>query len=325
MSASSFLSPWPDPKSSVLSKIDFGVPLSDLLLWLQLRDIFFGKNNRKQSFTKALALAQDCKHPDAVWLSSVCKDVSSIEQAREVFLSHQDDARALCFAWLLSDRTTVSHLRRASELGYAFACSLLCGEIRENDPEEAFQLAQLASLQHERDGFYWLGLFSRDGVACEEDIELAREHYLISAELGDVESAEDYGLLLAESNPVRWFWHQRAALHGEPYSFLGSFSQQVRKYFSGSGNAKVVYLIGQGLKGNIDTEKKELFGECYNFDILVNIANQAVLFYEAQIKSARLAVDTFTMIATRFHLIKDMRIYIGKLIWEGRVEADYMI
>ena len=109
-------------------------------------------------------------------------------------------------------------------------------------------------------------------------------------------------------------------------SFLIFFSEQVEQFFSGSGNATIVFLIGRALKGNIDMEKKEIFGSHRpTFDSRIGPSNQAVSFYESQIKSARLAVDTWTLVATRLHLIKDMRIYIGKMMWEARFEANYLI
>ena len=87
--SSSFSSPWPDPNSHVLSKIDFGVPLVELFKWLDVRDTLVGENFREQDITAALALARDCKHPDAVWLTSIFegKDVWTKEnaQTREKF------------------------------------------------------------------------------------------------------------------------------------------------------------------------------------------------------------------------------------------------
>ncbi len=105
--------------------------------------------------------------------------------------------------------------------------------------------------------------------------------------------------------------------------FLLSFSKQVNLFFSGYGNATVVFLIGRAMKGNIDMAKKEIFGSDYNFVSRIGPANQAVSFYSAQIKFARLAVNTWTFVSTRLHLIKDMRICIGKMIWEARFEANY--
>ncbi len=330
--ASSFSSPWPDPNSPVLSKIDFGVPLVELFKWLDVRDTLLGKNCKKRDVTAALALARDCKHPDALWLTSVFegKDVSTKENAREVFLNCENDARALCFAWCLAvDREgDLTLLRRASEMGNAFACSTLSVEVWVQNKEEAFRFAQLAAAQHERDGFRELGFCFRDGFGCEKDLNLAKQNFLITAELGHVWAASEYGDLLGEFDPFRWFWWSRAALRGYPDSFLGSFSEQVEQFFSGSGNATVVFLIGRALKGNIDMEKKEIFGPIpfhLAFDSLIDPANQAVSFYSSQSKSARFAVDTWTLVATRLHVIKDMRIYIGKMIWGARFEANYVI
>ena len=186
-------------------------------------------------------------------------------------------------------------------------------------------MAHLAALQHERDGFNELGDCFRSGIDCEIDLNLAKQNYLIAAELGRVFSAANYGYLLGESDPVCWFWLGRAALRDFHGSFLRSFAKQVERFFSGSGNASVVFLIGRALKGNIDMEKKKIFGQKYDFDSRIGPANQAVSFYSSQIKSARLAVDTWTLVSTRLHLIKDMRIYIGKMIWEARFEANYKI
>ena len=80
--SSSFSSPWPDPNSPVLSKIDFGVPLVELFKWLDVRDTFLGNNFKKQDIPAALALARDCKHSDAEWITSIFegKDVWTKEQ-----------------------------------------------------------------------------------------------------------------------------------------------------------------------------------------------------------------------------------------------------
>ncbi len=326
--ASSFSSPWPDPNSPVLSKFDFGFPLVELFKWLDARDTLLGENNKEQDITAALALARDCKHPDAEWLTSIVegKDVSTKERAREVFLSFENDARALCFAWHLTDDrgNDFSLLRRSSELGNAFACSTLCDEVWRRNKDEAFRFAQLAVTQHERDGFYWLGFCFRNGIGCEKDLNLAKENFLIAVELGRISASELYGYLLGVSDPACWLWFGRTASRCYPISFRHSFPTQVDQFFSGSGNATVVFLIGRALKGNIDIQNERIFGFRHNFDSLICPANQAVSFYDSQIRSARIAVDTWTLVATRLHLIKDMRIYIGKMIWEARFEANYI-
>ena len=174
--------------------------------------------------------------------------------------------------------------------------------------------------------FFLLGVAFDGGLGCEKDLNLAKENYLIAAELGHGFAADFYGRLLDESDPVHWIWFARAALRGCSDLFLGSFAKQVNLFFSGSGNAMVVFVIGCALKGNIDMEKKEIFAlSLFIWNSLIGPANQAISFYGSQIKSARLAVDTWTLISTRLHVIKDMRMLIGKLIWEARFEANYKI
>ena len=186
-------------------------------------------------------------------------------------------------------------------------------------------MAQAAASEHERDGFHRLGACFRYGGGCEKDLNLAKQNLLIAAELGNVYAAEEFGRLLDESDPDCWLWWSRAAVRGWPFSFLDHFAKQVEQFFSGSGNATAVFWIGRALKGNINVEKKEIFGSDYNFVSRIGPANQAVSFYESQIKSARLAVDTWTLVSTRLQMIKDIRIYIGKMIWDARFEANYKI
>ncbi len=293
--------------------------------------LFLGHNGKKfkQDIRAALARARDCKHPDAVWLTSVFdgKDVSTMEEAKEVFLLNQDDARALCFAWCLpASWSDVRLLRRSSAMGCVFASSKLSISCAlAGNMEETFRFSQLAAAQHERDGYFCIGLCLSKGDGCETNLSLAKENWLIAAELGLASAAAYYGNFVDEHSPTRWLWLSRAASQGSPFSFLDSFSKQVETFFSGCGDATVVFLIGQALKGNIDMEKKEIFGFNRRFDSLIGPANQAVSFYECQINCARLAVDTWILVATRLHIIKDMRIFIGKLIWEARFEANYNV
>ncbi len=191
-------------------------------------------------------------------------------------------------------------------------------------PPKQAKTAEFAASQHELDGFYQLGFCFCNGIGCEKDLNVAKENYLIAAELGHIFSAYYIVNMLDESDPVCWLWLGRAALHGFQVSFLDSFSEQVEQFFSGSGNATIVLLIGRALKGNIDMERRLIFGRGnYDVGFLISPANQAVSFYDSQIQSARLAIDTWTLVSIRLHLIKDMRIYIGKMIWESRFEANY--
>ncbi len=206
-------------------------------------------------------------------------------------------------------------------MGNAFACSTFCVKVWSENKEEAFRLAQAAASEHERNGSCRLGVCFRNGFGCEKDLNFAIENFLIAAELGHVRAAACYGEFLDESSPACWLWFGRAALRGSPLSFLVSFSKHVDQFFSGSGNSTVVFLIGHALKGNIDVEKKQIFGE----DAQMRPATRAVSFYDSQIKAARLAVDTWMIIGIRFGICKDVRKWIGKVVWDSRAEANYSV
>jgi hypothetical protein len=133
-----------------------------------------------QNIPFALELASSCHHPDAHWLTEVCagKDVNAREDTKEIFSAlGQNDARALCFAWLCSgseEQEDLAPLRRSAELGCAFAQAWVARRTR---GEERFKFAQLAAAQRERDGFFWLGWCFRNGEGCEKDLNKGKENF----------------------------------------------------------------------------------------------------------------------------------------------------
>jgi hypothetical protein len=90
----------------------------------------------EKDINKALELASVCEHPNAVWLTKLLggRDISSREEARQVFLACENDPRALCYAGLLEG--ILDETRRAADVGDAFAQSQMpCysdGEGRKN-------------------------------------------------------------------------------------------------------------------------------------------------------------------------------------------------
>jgi hypothetical protein len=95
--------------------------LQQLLAWYEVRDSLLGQNVLDQDVKKALELASVCEHPYAVWLTKLFggRGVSTVEEARQVFLACEKDSRALCFAGVLGGRG--DEILRATELGDAFA------------------------------------------------------------------------------------------------------------------------------------------------------------------------------------------------------------
>jgi hypothetical protein len=296
------------------------IPLTTVLEWYKIRDTLFGRNCVSQNISVAVELASSCDHPDARWLTEVCagKDVNTKEDAKKVFSAlGEDDARALCFAWVLGDRNDTAPLRRSAELGFAFAQALMVGETKR---DEKLKFAQLAAAQGEREGFFWLGRCLCAGFRCLEDVNKAKENLLRASELGDAWAMEWLGELFDCAHPERWRWWGRAASLGINWRFLRDFPKQVESFDFGTKGGAVMFSIGRALHGHVNEEAKRIFNTELLFNVCVGPAKQAVAFYE-QIHACRKAVDTWTMIGIRFKVVKDIRKVIATLVWNTRREA----
>jgi hypothetical protein len=100
-------------------------------------------------------------------------------------------------------------------------------------------------------------------------------------------------------------------------------SDQIRNFNSGTGHAKVVFVIGRALKGHINSQERKIFGTDYDFYSYIGPATQALCFYEFQLQSYRKAIDSWAIVGLRNRFVKDIRKMIGKMIWDAREEAVY--
>jgi hypothetical protein len=297
--------------------------LQQLRAWYKIRDTFLGHNYVDQYIKEALELASVCEHPNAVWLTNlfVGSDVASDEEARQVFLGCENDTRALCLAGFLGG--TFDEIRRSADLGDAFAQARMA--VHTDDEDECFRWAEKSAAQGERDGFTRLGYCYRHGEGCVGDAERAVVNFLVAIELGHVDAMAGFGELLDRDDPQRFVWFGRAAAAKKAsYSFLMEMSFQVRNFSSGTGHANVVFAIGRTLKGHINNEKRTIFGNVKMFDARIGPANEALYFYEFQLRSYRKAVNSWTIVGLRNGVVKDIRKMIGKMIWDAREEAAYL-
>jgi hypothetical protein len=277
-------------------------PLATLLEWYKIRDTFFGQNEVSHNIPFALELALSCRHPDAHWLTEACagKDVNTTEDAKRIFFALDlNDARALCFAWHLSDGEDLTALRRSAELGFAFAQAWMAGR---TDGEEQFKFAQLAAAQGERDGLYWHGCLLED-----INVDKAKENFLCASELGLVYAMIELGRLLDKSDPQRWRWWGGAAALAHSWSFLSYFVEQVELFNSGSGSAVVMFAIGQALQGHVNEDARKILDDDYKFDSRIGPAKQAIAFYEAQIQATKDAMRAWTLVGIKLKVVKDVR------------------
>jgi hypothetical protein len=99
--------------------------------------------------------------------------------------------------------------------------------------------------------------------------------------------------------------------------------KHIRRFKFGTGSAKVVFVVGRGVREHIDNDKRSIFGSSYNFSAYIASADRAVEFYNLQLQSYRKAVDSWTIVGLRNCVVKDIRKMIGKMIWDMREEALY--
>jgi TPR repeat protein len=293
------------------------------LEWLKARDMLLGDNNVKQDVKRALELAPASEHPHCQWLTDLFaeKTVTTAQEACDVFLAEEKSPASLCFAALLSEPRDRALLRRSADLGYPLAQAKMAG----TTSEEMFQFAKSAASQRERDGFYQFGRCYDFGLGCKKDLAKVRECDLIAAQLGFVLSMDVLGGLLDDSDPQRWVWWGRAAVLGNSEFFLGSFSGVVEEFNSGTENGDAVFLIGRALNGHASVEQRTIFGQRWEFDDRIVPANSAISFYKSQLAACRLAVDAWSHVGIRCGVVKDVRILIGKFVWETRDLALYKV
>jgi TPR repeat protein len=125
--------------------------------------------------------------------------------------------------------------RVGAELGDAFAQAWMA---RRTSCKESFQWAEKSAAQGERDGFYQLGYCYqhgfgaclRDGTACEQDPERAKENFLVAAELGDVQAMVHFGCFFDKDDSQRFVWFGRAARNGGSVTFWNETSYQIRNF-----------------------------------------------------------------------------------------------
>lgn len=181
--------------------------------------------------------------------------------------------------------------------------------------------ASLAAEQGEVDGFVELGCSFCWGFGGEIDLDKARKYFSLAIEHGCILAKLELGRSYGESDVRRWRLFAEGAALGDQVYFLLHFAEEVGLFDSGSGSASVVFLIGRTLRGNVT--ERTIFGSPDNFNALIGPAKQAISFCDFQCRAYRSAVHTWTLVGMQLGVVKDIRIVIGKLIWESREEAKY--
>jgi hypothetical protein len=159
---------------------------------------------------------RECRHPDALWLSSLLPveraDVRQ-QQMQEALRDHLEDPRAAFLAWLLSFADDAL-LERAAESGYAPAqAQMAYNWSRSATPELGYDWARKASSQGNRRGLFQLGFCYYNGVGCAKNVEKGVQLYRAAAELNCAFAQFCLGhvVIVGEYDFERYYWLGRAS------------------------------------------------------------------------------------------------------------------
>jgi len=278
-----------------------------LMDWYKARDLLIGDNGVDQNIQAALQLVSSCEHEDARWLTALFdgREVRGNDEASDVFLEAPDDARAIFFAEAVLDdpqERDQGQILLSAQLGYGLAQAWLAQKDEHEEDEEheleseALEWAVKSASQGERNGLFAVG------------------NYLDAGQLGHVEGMRKYGMILGKSNPQRYVWLEKVE---EEFKM----EARLKKYFESRSSHMTracVFVIGRLFTTKIAKRRPSMLA-----DLRTQNLRRAMNFYESQCAAARSAVDAWTLVGIRFRVVKDVRILIGKLIWNAREEAEY--
>jgi len=262
----------------------------ELKKWYKIRDLLTGTNYETRYIELAFELAKKCTHPDAVWLVSRLNEAPQSAFVNLPLFLHDlvvqkedNDVRTLCF----SDHYEFVYVAAAA--GYAYAQSVL-GQYH------------LALKQRERDALLHFAYKAKDKT----DAKLLFQH---AALLGSVVAMFRFSEMETDIRQ-KWYWAIKAAKQRH----YGRFVHLMRT--EQIWDAWILYRIGH---------------LCHDVPYIISFFGPGtasfiefrVRLYKEKNDAFKLAVHTWFLIGLRLKVCKDMRIYIGKMIWNGRKDTEY--
>jgi hypothetical protein len=173
--------------------------------------------------------------------------------------------------------------------------------------------------------FYTLG-WVLEGTELESDAVRSAEMFKKASDLGHCFAHFKYGQTLPNTDRFRYILMGMAARKEIGYyPFFDEIKEELSSGRERRDGAVIVFAIGSALKGNVNFEEGTIFGQTYDFDALVLLVRRAVAFYEEELVACRKAVNAWSIVAKRCSVVKDIRIMIGKMLWEARWECKYNV
>ena len=293
--------------------------------WYQSIKFFFGDSGVGENFGEGVDCLELCADvvDDAAWLLSIFKDhmssgvanlLKSLKSQAKLDLDSSYDprkrARALYFvarsgglgAYFV-DPDGRKMILQSAEMGYVLAqffmaeCCKAC--------EECFHWAEKAAAQGHPDAMYMLAYYSLEDTPLKDVLTLptALSWMRRAAELEQPFALREYAIrTFSCDDPQRYRWLGRALRAGS--------------YAAESDLVKAV-LAKNNVFDRIVCEIGQIFQD--RFPCHVGFAiNHASKCYRTVVVHARMAIDCWTFVAKRLGLIKDLRVYVAKMLWEER-------
>ncbi len=292
------------------------------LKWYEARSFLFGTNYKKQNLQKALRLAQKCLWPEAQWLLAICEKNGGMPEkrteAKAMFLKEEGNSMALGIAGIIAGRDN-NLILRAAIAGDAYSQSLVCDYPTDG---EQYNFVEKSAMQDDPRGLclYGLCLYGLCRITQQEKQQEKQEKRSClkrAIDLGDIGAC--YYYCTNDAEPEYFFWMGKfVANGGNVRHFCTPMMIQMKIYHA---PAPVIFQIGKALVGQIDENRKTLFQQSTETKF-IDEACIALKMFISSCHLTRRAVDTWTVIAFRFAICKDVRLIISHLIWESRTHFE---
>ncbi|MBX9635985.1 MAG: hypothetical protein K2Q45_00350 [Nitrosomonas sp.] len=278
--------------------------------WFCIRDLFFGWNYLEKDAIYAISLAKTCPHVDAQWLYNTFQSCKTNDDIRRI-LALLRCGRGLIFSACFSDphQRNDLHLVDLASLHknpLALALKAKSGLSAVTSKE----YAEMAVVQGEREGYYqlyWcLKFYFSDQDAALPFLEKC-------ANLNKVAAMISVAIRLPQADLRRWKLQLKCLRYGHIAS--------LRNFFLLPN--KIQFYIGFKVK-----KWNRFFLSSPNIPLTddqlraLNELDKFKIFHTHICKQIKATIDAFSLCARRLYMVKDMRIYIGQMIWNTRWEAE---
>ncbi len=274
-------------------------------------------------FEEALAMARECRHPDAQWLASLFPVCIAVRRTRkrvlEVLAAQGEDGRALFLAWIFGADT----LNRAAQLSYPPAQTHYGRRKSTNDPFCAFAWWQEAASQGDRAAMKLLGDCYYNGRGCKpkrRHIPMAIALYKEAAELGYIHAQKSYGTVAFGAHDwERYYWWAKALQRLEArgfknYDFVEGLCELLLSFENGECG-RIVFAVAPTLRVCLGDNEESMFEVTYR-PTQIEKLRRVIKWYEVILDRARRAMDCWSVVGRRLHLARDVRAVIAKIAWE---------